>query len=112
MLEIIGSNIRYYRRKAGITQVELSKMLGYRNYTSISKIESGQNDVPLSVLARMAEILGVNPGDFFDTPEERYYDYLPYIRRMEQNDPEKLRIIREMLGMPSKKICDSIEKIV
>ena len=112
MLEIIGSNIRYYRRQAGITQVEFAKMLGYKNYTSITKIERGQRDVPLSTLAKMAEILGVSPGDFFSTPEVDYEEYLPYIRRLEQNDPEKLRIIREMLGMPSKKICRSIKEIV
>ena len=110
----IGANIRYYRKRAGLTQVEFSQLLGYKNYTSITKIENGKRDIPLSTVAKMAEILHVNPGVFFfPIPKSDYDEYLPYIEKTEKDDPEKLRIIREMLGMPAKKesVSDSTSMI-
>lgn len=35
--------------------------------------------------------------------EDEYSDYIPFIRKLEVEDPEKLRVIREMLGMDEKK---------
>jgi hypothetical protein len=37
----------------------------------------------------------------------KYSDYIPFIKKLEAEDPEKLRVIREMLGMPVKKTATS-----
>ena len=109
----IGQNIRHYRKKAGLTQVEFAKLLGYKNYTSITKIESNQRDIPLSTVAKMAEILNVAPSAFFfPIPEVEYDEYIPFLRDMEQKDPAKLRVIREMLGMPEKKSASDSSAVV
>lgn len=37
------------------------------------------------------------------TTGDSYSDYIPFLQNMEKTDPEKLRVIREMLGMDAKK---------
>lgn len=104
----IGKNIRYYRELSGITQVDFAKMMGYENHTSITKIENGKRDVPLSKVAKMAEILNVNPAVFFkELPSPDYEEYIINIKRLEKEDPQKLRVIREMLGITEKIFTDA-----
>ena len=55
----IGNNIRACRRKAGLNQEALARLLGYTDRSSIAKIETGKVDVSQSNLRRMAEIFGV-----------------------------------------------------
>ena len=103
----IGRSVKFLRTKANITQKELAKALGYKSQASIAKIESGERDIPLSVLARMAEILNVSPAAFFEPmPEDSdgLQEYLPYLA---QASDETVRTIRYMLHMPEKKICRS-----
>ena len=44
----IGKRIRSKREELGITQEELAKMLGYKNKSTIAKIENGTNDITLA----------------------------------------------------------------
>lgn len=100
----IGKNIRFYREMAGMTQKQFADALGYDNHSTITKIEGGKRDVPISKVAEMARVLRVSPAVFFrDIPEADYLDYIEHIRALEEKDPEKLRVIREMLGMSSEK---------
>ena len=100
----IGKNIRFYREMAGMTQKQFAEALGYDNHSTITKIEQGKRDVPISKVAEMARVLHVSPAVFFrDIPEADYLDYIEHIRALEEKDPEKLRVIREMLGMSSEK---------
>ena len=107
----IGKNVRYYRKKALLTQTELAFRLGYRSYSSISKIESGDRDLPLSSVYALAKELGCTPSDLFDDSKENedYSEYLPYLEKASQ---ETLENIRFMLHMPPKKICKSKKEIV
>jgi len=100
----IGKNIRFYRKLSGMTQKEFADALGYDNHSTITKIEQGKRDVPMSTVAQMATVLHVSPAVFFrDIPEADYIEYIEAIRKLEAEDPEKLRVIREMLGMTSLK---------
>ena len=104
----IGKAVRHYREKAGISQREFADLLGYKNHTSITRIEGGSNDVPLSVVEKMAEILHVTPADFFFFSNDDFTEYLPYLA---QASEETLRTIRYMLHMPEKKTESSSEFI-
>lgn len=57
----IGENIRIAREKAGLTQDELAKKLGYKTRSSIAKIENGTNDIPQSKIVFIAEALDTTP---------------------------------------------------
>lgn len=56
----IGDNIRKAREMKNMTQLELAQKLGYKNRTSITKIEAGNNDLPQSKVIKFARALGVS----------------------------------------------------
>lgn len=53
----IGSRIREFRKRLGLTQEELANMLGYKSRSSINKIEMGFNDISQSKVAAFAKAL-------------------------------------------------------
>ena len=60
----IGTNIRYLRKKSGMSQAELAEKLGYRSFTTIQKWESGVSTPPMNIFGRMAAIFGVDLDEF------------------------------------------------
>ncbi len=60
---MVGENIRRYRLERGLSQAELAKQIGYKDRSTIAKIESGANDVTQTKLAAIADALGVKPAD-------------------------------------------------
>lgn len=53
----IGSRIREFRKRCGLTQEELANMLGYKSRSSINKIELGINDISQSKVIAFAKVL-------------------------------------------------------
>ena len=66
LYRVIGSNIKYYREQAGLTQVQLSETVQI-SISYLSKIEaSGCNkSLSISVLNHIANALGVDITEFF-----------------------------------------------
>lgn len=56
--EIIANNIIYYRKKMGLSQLELSKKLQYSN-KNISKWEKGETTPSIFTLKKLAEIFEI-----------------------------------------------------
>lgn len=56
-MENIGKRIRLKREELGITQEELAKLLGYKNKSTIAKIENGTNDITQSKVVEFAHAL-------------------------------------------------------
>lgn len=72
-MSVIGKNIKARREELGMTQRELAAKMGYSNHTTITKIESGKNDLPQSKIAQFAKVLNTSPGQllgWYDEPEE------------------------------------------
>lgn len=62
-MKTLGNNIRMYREQKGLSQEELANRCGWTTNnarSTISKIESGVNDVPTSKVKVIAEQLGVS----------------------------------------------------
>lgn len=55
------TNIRNLRELAGFSQEELARKVGYKDRTSIAKIEAGKIDIPQSKIIAFAKALGVTP---------------------------------------------------
>lgn len=55
----VADRIREKRLEIGLSQDELAKRLGYRDKTSISKIENSGDDISMKKIARVAAALGV-----------------------------------------------------
>lgn len=53
----IGKRIKEKREALGMTQEELASKLGYKNKSSIAKIETGTNDIVQSKVAEFATVL-------------------------------------------------------
>lgn len=56
-----GELIRMYRTRRGMTQQELAEKVGYKHKTAISKIETGEVDLPQSKIQQFADIFGIRP---------------------------------------------------
>lgn len=55
--------IRELRIKKDMSQQELAKLTGYRDRSSIAKIETGAVDLPQSKILLFADVLGVTPAE-------------------------------------------------
>lgn len=60
-MEQVYINIRKYRELADMTQRELATACGYKDHTTIAKIEKGLVDISVGRLEQIAKILGVHP---------------------------------------------------
>lgn len=101
----LGEKIRQYRQDAEITQEQLAAMLG-KGKSYICKIENDQRMTPIPEAMKIANALGVTIQDLVSKDveaEPSEADYLKAIRRLRKEDPEKLRIVRELLGINAKK---------
>lgn len=68
-----GQRVRARREELGLTQEELATRLGYKSKSSINKIETGINNLPMSKVARFARALEIDPDllmGWGDEPEE------------------------------------------
>lgn len=85
------SNIKSLREQLGLSQEELAHKVGYKDRTSIAKIEAGKIDLPQSKIVAFAEALNTTPVKLmgWETPTaepEGYYtdpaaaEYAEYAR--------------------------------
>jgi len=56
--ELIGENLRYYRKKAGFTQEKLGVRAKVDSYY-ISRLELGKENVSADTLAKLADVLKI-----------------------------------------------------
>ena len=66
-MEVLRRNVVFKRAQRGLSQVELAKRASVARQT-ISKVESGQGDVTVGVLERLARVLGCEVRDLFECP--------------------------------------------
>lgn len=70
---IVGEKIKARRMELHMSQRDLAAKMGYANHSTITRIESGQVDLPQSRIVQFAEVLGVRPGylmGWADSPED------------------------------------------
>ena len=65
----IGKRVRALRMERGLTQEELSKLLGYTSRSSINKIECGKNAVQSDMISEFARVLQTTPAYLLGTLE-------------------------------------------
>lgn len=64
-----GDIIRTLREKQGLSQESLAALLGYRDRSSIAKIEAGKVDLAQSKLERLSQVFGVSVPYLMVLPE-------------------------------------------
>lgn len=65
----IGERVKQLRLNKGLTQEELSEMLGYKSKSSVAHIENGR-DIPRSMVVKLAELLDTTPAYLMGWTEE------------------------------------------
>src|ERR671931_1604300 len=63
--QAFGRRVREFRNARGMKQDALAGALHYRSRTSISHIERGREDPPLTKILACAQELGVHPQELF-----------------------------------------------
>lgn len=56
-----GNRVRDRRKELGLSQTELAVKIGYKDKSTVAKIESGDRDIPRSKIVEIAEALSVTP---------------------------------------------------
>jgi len=60
----LGTNIRHFRRQAGLTQAELAGKVGVKQY-AIAKYEKEMHSPTPEALAKIAQALGIAVGELY-----------------------------------------------
>ena len=60
-MDDFGVRVRAARVAAGLTQLELARAMGYSTRSTLSRIESGDNQVPMDRLDALAAALRTTP---------------------------------------------------
>jgi transcriptional regulator with XRE-family HTH domain len=59
-----GTWLKEQRGKAGLSQIQLARILGFKYYTFISQVENGFGRVPVESMEAWANALDVDPAEF------------------------------------------------
>ena len=69
-LKQFGQQVRYWRQKRGLSQQALADKVGYKGKDMISRIESGQTNIPMPKAVEISEALNCKLSDLLrERPE-------------------------------------------
>ena len=74
-----GSWLKELRGQAGLSQIELARILGLKYYTFISQVENGFGRVPTDSMEAWAKALGADPSAF---ARKLLFYYEPELHRL------------------------------
>ena len=82
----LGQNIRMYRERLGMSQETLAKRLGYKDRSTIAKIENDVNDITQSKIIAIADVLNTTPAALmgWEMPTASFPDNLIPLPEMKQ----------------------------
>lgn len=95
--EIFRENLKFYRKKAGFTQEELSEKIGY-GYTYITEIESRHKFPKPETIDLIAETLKIEPSNLFE--QEHKENNITAI--------DKTELITDLSDEIYKKLCQDL----
>lgn len=65
-----GNRVKARRKELGLSQLQLALRIGYKDKSTVAKIESGDRDLPRSKIVEIAEALSVTPQYLLGWEEE------------------------------------------
>lgn len=91
MSSSIGERIRELRLKNSLTMDDLAKRVGYNSRASISRVEHGETDLPLSKVKDFAKALGTSSAylmGWTDDPQDASdYSQMERVAQWRENNP-------------------------
>lgn len=67
----LGQRFKYLRKRAGLTQKETAALLGYLNHTSVYKIETGRQPVPITEIPKICDVFHCSPFELLGLDRNR-----------------------------------------
>lgn len=89
----IGERIRKQRNLIGMSQQELATKLGYKNRSSINKIELNGYDIPTSKIAEIADALETTVDYLVGWDAKENEDDMVMIMRIMKNNKLRERLV-------------------
>ena len=109
-----GQRLRAIRKRKGYSQHRLAEMLGYKDHSTLAKVETGINDITVEALYRYADVLETDVEELLGIKKSRKTgqnckvfsfeteDIKVTIREIEQKDyPAVATIWRKVLDVPA-----------
>lgn len=90
----VGTLIKQRRLELGLSQKELAVRCGYADRSAISRIESGERDIPVRQLKKIAEALGMEAEDLVVETIKQDINYY-FTHRPKQKDVDEIVAILE-----------------
>lgn len=101
---IVGLAIRKRRKELGLSQSELASRLGYKDHSTLAKVETGVNDITVDTLFKYAEALGLSATDLLnyslDEAKGIYhlgFDCLPTLLNIHDCKVERITVGKDSL---------------
>lgn len=101
---IVGLAIRKRRKELGLSQSELASRLGYKDHSTLAKVETGVNDITVDTLFKYAEALGLSATDLLnyslDEAKGIYhlgFDCLPTLPNIHDCKVERITVGKDSL---------------
>lgn len=109
----IYNRIRMRRQELGWTTDELAKRMGYKDRSSISKIESGKADIPQSKVKAFAAVLDTTVSWLLgiDSPDEAPEPTLPVTASLTSSQATLLSIFDELNEEGQTKVIEYAEDL-
>lgn len=110
-MKTIGEKIRMRRKKLGWSTRELADRMGYKNQSTISRIESGITDISQTKVAEFAKVMGTTIGYLMDWEEENAViaeitvrmrndaEFTSMIKSINDLNPEQLASVRQIVDV-------------
>jgi transcriptional regulator with XRE-family HTH domain len=93
----IGQRIKERRQELKLSQRELAARLGYKDHTTLTRIEADKVDLPQSRIEKIAEVLGVSIGYLTGWEEEP--EDLGALAGKILKDPTMLKIVKNCVQL-------------
>ena len=102
----IGLAIRKRRKELGLSQSELASRLGYKDHSTLAKVETGVNDITIDTLFKYAKALDISATDLLnhslDEAEGIYrldFDYLPTFPNIHDCKVERIIVGKDSFSL-------------
>lgn len=105
--QIFGKKIKFLRKQKGMTQVELSKLLGYVSTGAISQIENGVKGMEHEKIILAAEIFGVHPSVLMSPvpmDDDKLETMMMFAKLINDGNSEYLQAIRDLISVAHSKL--------
>ena len=66
----IGFKLKMLRKEKGLSQAQLAALMGYKDHSTLAKIETGVNDITIENLYKLASILEVDVSEILSIKSE------------------------------------------